>query len=222
MRFIAYYRASTDAQNESGLGLEAQERAVRDYVSRVPGAEIIRSVTEIESGKRNDRPKIAEALRLCRVLGATLLIAKIDRLARNVAFISTLMESGADFVAVDMPQANKLTVHILAAMAEFEREQISNRTKVGLESAKLRGVKLGRPENLRNGHVGRAKGIAKRQREADARAVDYLPEIEALKTAGAVSLRQIAAGLNERRVQAPRGGDWTAVQVSRLLQRLAA
>jgi len=221
MRFISYYRVSTESQRASGLGLEAQERAVVDYVART-GGRIIDSVTEVESGKRNDRPQIAEALRLCRVHKATLLIAKIDRLARNVAFVSTLMESGLDFVAVDFPQATPLTIHILAAMAEFERQQISNRTKAGLESARRRGVRLGKPENLSNRQLGSARGVTVRKAQADSRARDIAPEVAALQAEGATTLRALAAGLTAKGVKAPRGGDWSAIQVSRELKRLTA
>ena len=141
-RFVAYYRVSTEKQGRSGLGLEAQQEAVRTHLNG-GNWHLAAEVVEIESGKRNDRPKLAEALRLCRLHGATLIIAKLDRLARNVAFISNLMESGVEFTAVDFPQANRLTVHILAAVAEHEREMISKRTKDALAAAKARGVKLG-------------------------------------------------------------------------------
>jgi Resolvase, N terminal domain len=146
--FVAYYRVSTERQGRSGLGLEAQQEAVRSYLNggrwRLD-AEVI----EIESGKRSDRPKLAEALRLCRLHGAKLIIARLDRLARNVAFVSALMESGVDFVAVDFPQANRLTVHILAAVAEHEAKAISERTKAALAAAKARGKKLGGHEDRR-------------------------------------------------------------------------
>src|SRR4051812_8938522 len=120
-KFIAYYRVSTDRQGKSGLGLEAQQEAVRSYLNG-GNWQLVAELVEIESGKRSDRPKLQEALKLCRLHGATLIIAKLDRLARNVAFVSNLMESGVDFVAVDFPQANRLTVHILAAVAEHEAE----------------------------------------------------------------------------------------------------
>jgi DNA invertase Pin-like site-specific DNA recombinase len=129
--FVAYFRVSTDKQGASGLGLEAQREAVARHVAGAGGA-IVAEFQEIESGKRNDRPQIAAALGMCRVRRATLIIAKLDRLARNVAFISSLMESGVDFVAVDNPFATRLTIHILAAVAEHEREMISQRTKAAL------------------------------------------------------------------------------------------
>jgi DNA invertase Pin-like site-specific DNA recombinase len=134
-RFVGYYRVSTAKQGASGLGLEAQREAVRRHATSARGV-IVANFTEIESGKRNDRPQIAAALAACRARKATLVIAKLDRLARNVAFISNLMESGVDFVACDNPNANRLTIHILAAIAEHERAMISERTKAALAAAK--------------------------------------------------------------------------------------
>jgi DNA invertase Pin-like site-specific DNA recombinase len=216
--FVAYYRVSTQRQGRSGLGLEAQQTAVRDYLN---GGDwrLVAEVTEVESGKRTDRPKLAEALKLCRIHDATLIIAKLDRLARNVAFISNLMESGVEFHAVDFPQANRLTVHILAAVAEHEAKIISERTKAALAAAKRRGVKLGGYRGTVISKAMRkasADAIAKR---ADARAVDLGPTIAEVQAAGAKSLRDIATGLNERGIPAARGGQWTAVQVSRVLSR---
>jgi DNA invertase Pin-like site-specific DNA recombinase len=217
-KFVAYYRVSTQRQGRSGLGLEAQQTAVRDYLN---GGDwrLVAEVTEVESGKRSDRPKLAEALKLCRLHGATLIIAKLDRLARNVAFISNLMESGVEFHAVDFPQANRLTVHILAAVAEHEAKIISERTKAALAAAKRRGVKLGGYRGTVISKAMRkasADAIAKR---ADARAADLGPTVAELQAAGAKSLRDIAAGLNERGIPTARGGQWTAVQVSRVLSR---
>ncbi|MXQ11188.1 recombinase family protein [Microvirga makkahensis] len=219
-KFVAYFRVSTVRQGQSGLGLEAQQEAVRTYLSRNDGS-LVAEVIEIESGKRSDRPKLTEALRLCRLHGATLIIAKLDRLARNVAFISNLMDSGVDFVAVDFPQANRLTVHILAAVAEHEREMIAVRTKAALKAAKARGTKLGGDRG--NFATVRAKGppmsIAVRSARADKRAADLVPIIRELQAAGA-SLRTVAATLTERGIQTPRrGGSWSAAQVARVLAR---
>ncbi len=147
IKYVAYYRVSTQRQGRSGLGLEAQRRAVRDYLDG-NGTRVLAEFVEVESGAKSDRPELAKALAACRVHGATLVIAKMDRLARNVAFISNLMESGVEFTAVDFPQANRLTVHILAAVAEHERDMISERTKAALAAAKRRGVKLGTARNL--------------------------------------------------------------------------
>jgi DNA invertase Pin-like site-specific DNA recombinase len=217
-KFVAYYRVSTQRQGRSGLGLEAQQTAVRDYLN---GGDwrLVAEVTEVESGKRSDRPKLAEALKLCRLHGAILIIAKLDRLARNVAFISNLMESGVDFHAVDFPQANRLTVHILAAVAEHEAKVISERTKAALAAAKRRGVKLGGYRGTTMTKAMRraaAEAVAKR---VDARATDLAPTIAELRSAGATSLRAIAAGLNQRGIPTARGGQWSAVQVSRVLGR---
>jgi DNA invertase Pin-like site-specific DNA recombinase len=140
--FVAYYRVSTQRQGRSGLGLEAQQKAVRDHLNG-GNWRIVAEFTEIESGQRPGRPQLAAALKACRAVGATLIIAKLDRLARNVHFVSGLMESGVEFTAVDFPQANRLTVHILAAVAEHEAKMISERTKAALAAAKRRGVKLG-------------------------------------------------------------------------------
>src|SRR5215831_21402287 len=141
-RFVAYYRVSTARQGKSGLGLEAQRAAVSDHLNG-GSWQLLAEFTEVESGKRSDRPKLAEALKACRLKGAKLIIAKLDRLARNVAFISNLMESNVEFEAVDFPQANRLTIHILAAVAEHEAKVISERTRAALAAAKRRGVKLG-------------------------------------------------------------------------------
>src|SRR5271163_2826117 len=141
-RFVSYLRVSTARQGVSGLGLEAQREAVARYLNGGSWS-LVQEVVEIESGKRNDRPAIAEALRLCRLHRATLIIAKLDRLARNVHFISSLMESGVDFVACDFPEANRLTVHILAAVAEHAAAMISARSKAALAAAKARGVARG-------------------------------------------------------------------------------
>ena len=140
-QFAAYYRVSTDRQGRSGLGLEAQQAAVRGYLGK---STPIGEFTEIETGKRNDRPQLELALALCRKRKARLVIAKLDRLSRNLAFIAALMDSGVEFVAVDNPHATRLTLHILAAVAEHEREMIAQRTKAALQAAKARGVRLGR------------------------------------------------------------------------------
>src|SRR3954471_20698344 len=140
-KFVAYYRVSTERQGRSGLGLEAQQQAVRSYLNG-GSWRLVAEVVEVESGKRSDRPKLSEALRLAKLHRATLIIAKLDRLARNVAFVSSLMESGVEFTAVDFPQANRLTIHVLAAVAEHEVAMISARTKAALAAAKARGTPL--------------------------------------------------------------------------------
>ena len=217
-RFVAYYRVSTARQGRSGLGLEAQQQAVRDHLN---GGEwsLAAEVVEVESGKRADRPKLAEALRLCRLHKAVLIIAKLDRLARNVAFVSTLMEAGVEFVAVDFPQANRLTVHILAAVAEHEARMISDRTKAALKAAKARGVQLGGNRGAIITAEARARSVAARSDAAGRRASDILPIIAEIQAAGASSLREIVAQLNERAIPTSRGGTWRAVQVQRVMAR---
>ena len=139
-KFVAYFRVSTDKQGKSGLGLEAQRKAVEDYLNGGTWS-LVGKFTEIESGKRNERPELVKALAVCKRQKAKLVIAKLDRLSRNLAFIATLMDSGVEFVAVDNPHANKLTVHILAAVAQHEREMIAQRTKDAVQAAKARGVR---------------------------------------------------------------------------------
>jgi len=213
-RFVAYYRVSTDRQGQSGLGLDAQRKAVMDYLNG--GAwELVAEYTEIESGKRADRPELQKALEACRRHKARLVIAKLDRLSRNVAFIATIMESGVEFVAVDNPNANKLTVHILAAVAQHEREMISERTKAALQAAKARGKRLGNPRITEAAAIGRE---ALQQANA-AYAANVLPVIREIQAAGAASANAIAAKLNERKVQTRRGGRWSHVQVGALLSR---
>jgi DNA invertase Pin-like site-specific DNA recombinase len=207
-------------QGSSGLGLEAQRASVADYLNGGRW-KLVAEVVEVESGKKSDRPKLAEALRLCRLHGATLVIAKLDRLARNVHFVSSLMESGVEFVAVDFPQANRLTIHILAAVAEHEAKAISERTRAALAAAKARGRVLG---GFR-GHViddgARRASLATRRAVSAARAADIAPVVAELRTSGVTSLLGIASALHERGIPAPRGGaSWSAAQVSRLLARL--
>lgn len=213
-KFIAYYRVSTVRQGRSGLGLEAQKQAVLDYLNG-NGWELVHEYTEVESGKKNNRPQLAEALRDCRRHKATLVIAKLDRLARNVAFIATLMESGVDFVAADMPEANKLTVHIIAAMAEYEREQISKRTKEALKAAKARGVKLGGPQIREVA----ARGRATQAREAREFARNVVPVIRDIQGAGVATLAGIADALNARGIGTARGGRWYPTTVKNVLAK---
>jgi DNA invertase Pin-like site-specific DNA recombinase len=219
-------RVSTQKQGVSGLGLEAQREAVATYLNG-GSWNLIQEVVEIESCKRNDRPALTEALKLCKLHKATLVIAKLDRLARNVHFISGLMESNVDLVAIDMPEANRLVINILAAVAEHEARAISQRTRAALAAAKARGTKLGglRVSAEQFARMGAATIAAARQvrteKAAQARA-EVLPIIEKLQASGATSQREIAAGLNEQGIEAPRGGDWSAVQVKRILDKSLA
>ncbi len=217
-RYIAYYRVSTMRQGKSGLGLEAQKNAVADYLNGGRWS-LLDEVTEVESGTRSDRPALANALALCRLHKATLLVAKMDRLSRNLHFLSGLMESGVDFIACDLPAANRLTIHVLAAVAEAEAEAISARTKAALAAAKARGVKLGgdRGNIASVSRKGASASARARGAEARRRAADLEPVIEAIKADGAVSLRDIADGLNRRGITTARGGEWSAVQVRRVL-----
>lgn len=218
-RFVSYLRVSTTRQGKSGLGLEAQRAAVAGYLNGGRWS-LIEEVIEVESSKHNARPKLAHALALCRLRKATLVVAKLDRLARNVAFLSNLMESNVDFVAVDFPQANTLTVHILAAVAEHEGKMISERTKAALTAAKARGTKLG---GDRAGSIagqalkGNRASVKVRQANAEKRAADLLPVIEQARADGATSLRQIATFLNQRGIPTARGCAWNAAQVQRIL-----
>jgi DNA invertase Pin-like site-specific DNA recombinase len=213
-RFVAYYRVSTDRQGQSGLGLEAQQKAVMDYLNG--GAwELVAEFIEVESGKRADRPELARALEACRKHKCKLVIAKLDRLSRNLAFIATLMNSGVEFVAVDNPHANKLTIHILAAVAEHEREAISERTKAALAAAKARGKRLGTPDP--KGAVKRMHGALKANTARFA--ANVVPIIREIQRAGYASHNAIAGQLNARKVATARGGKWTHVQVRQILDR---
>jgi len=221
-RYIAYYRVSTQRQGRSGLGLEAQRQAVFDRLCG--NGELIAEYTEVESGRKNDRPRLAEALAACRLHRATLIIAKLDRLARNVAFVSNLMEAGAgvEFEAVDFPQANRLTIHILAAVAEHEAQMISDRTRVALAAAKARGVRLGGYRNRAGTCNDLIRARAARTDNAVRRASDLCATIHEIQNDGAQSLCALAFGLNQRGITAPRGGKWCGAQVKRVLTRLAA
>lgn len=218
LKFIAYYRVSTKRQGISGLGLDAQKGAVAGYLAEVHG-QLVAEFCEIEHGTRrgNNRPVLAEAMKQCRIHRATLIIAKLDRLARSVHFVSGLMESGVEFVACDYPTANRLTIHIIAAMAEHEAQLISERTKVALAAAKRRGTILGGARDSSTCRKGAKQSGKVRAEHAQRRAADLLPVIAAIKAEGSTSLHQIAAGLNQRGIPAARGGMWSATQVSRTL-----
>jgi DNA invertase Pin-like site-specific DNA recombinase len=207
--FIAYFRVSTDRQGRSGLGLDAQREAVARYLESIGGI-LFAEFTEIETGKRNDRPELERALAICRRQKARLVIAKLDRLSRNVAFIAAMMDSGVEFVACDNPHATRLTLHILAAVAEHEREMIAARTKAALQAAKARGVRLGQNGNRlamgnRSAAISRANGLK-----------NILKELSGLST------RQIAAELTARGIATPRGGRWHPQTVLRLQARICS
>lgn len=208
MRYVAYYRVSTAKQGTSGLGLAAQEAAVRTFI---PG-EPIAAFTEVESGKRDDRPQLAAALAHAKRHKATLVIAKLDRLARDVHFISGLLKSGVEIRACDIPTANRMVLHIMAAVAEGEREMISERTKAALAAARARGVRLGTPHTQRLAQ--------ERQLAADARAIALLAPIAALRLKGVTSVREIAAALNVIGARTSSGGRWHTTSVQRVLKRI--
>ena len=211
--FVAYLRVSTVRQGESGLGLEAQRAAVEAF-ARQHGGAIVASYVEVETGKRADRPELAKALCAARKAKATLLIAKLDRLARNVAFIANLMDAGVEFLACDQPFASRLTLHILAAVAEDEARRISERTKAALQAAKARGRKLGSPIAAETVAKARAARCAYAAR-ANATTVAVVREIQA---SGVQTLSDIAKVLIARGVKTPAGrSEWQAVQVARLL-----
>lgn len=209
-RFVCYYRVSTQRQGESGLGLEAQRRAVESFLKSKEG-EVVAEFTEVESGRKSARPQLAEALALCRRKRAILVIAKLDRLARNVHFVSGLMEAGVEFIAVDQPTKDRFMLHIQAAFAEEESRRISQRTKAALQSAKLRGVDIGA-----NGRV-----LAKKNKEAaEAKAEDYRATVMNHIAAGSDSIRALMASLNREGVPSPGGASWHLPTTHRLLRRL--
>jgi DNA invertase Pin-like site-specific DNA recombinase len=200
------------------LGLEAQRAAVAAHVTG--RGEVVAEYVEVESGKRADRPELARALAEAKRAGAVLLIAKLDRLARNVAFIANLLESGVEVTAADMPEANRFVLHIMAAVAEQEGRAISERTKAALAAAKARGVKLGwsNPERASEQRQAAKKGAAVRMVKADDFAASVLPVIRDLRSSG-ISLRGVANILNERRFETARGGKWQATTVRNMLAR---
>ena len=209
--FVVYLRVSTTAQGQSGLGLDAQESAVARYLEAYPGeAKVLETVTEIESGKGGvDRPELARALRRCRLSGATLVVAKLDRLSRDQVFIHGLRDTGVRFVAADMPEANTLTLGVMAALAQYERELISERTRAGLAAAKARGVKLGGPNLDRDRNVDTRAATAARVRSAAARSdelrsviAEFRGESDHILTLAAIAERLNAAGYRTARGKA--------------------
>jgi DNA invertase Pin-like site-specific DNA recombinase len=222
MKIVSYLRVSTAKQGHSGLGLEAQRSAIQAYADG-RGAKVSREFVEIESGKLNARPQLATALHLAKVTGAVLVIAKLDRLSRNAAFLLTLRDSGVKFIAADMPDANELTVGIMALVAQQEREAISKRTKEALQAAKRRGSILGNPNGaaaLKRAAKGNTAGLEAIRNKANNHAADLKPVIADLAAESITSLGAIAAALNERGMKTPRGGHWHKSSVSNLLARL--
>ena len=225
MLFVGYYRVSTASQGASGLGIEGQQEAVNRFASSRDGT-IVEEFIEVESGKLDARPELCKALAVCRLKNATLLVAKLDRLSRNVAFLSKMMESKVKFIACDNPEANELTLHILAAVAQAERKAISERTKAALQAAKARGKLLGfagRPPEAARAAGGRgaakagAVSGAVRSAAVAGRAHDLAGIVADLRDRGAVTVRAIGAGLEAAGIPAARGGKWSPSAVKRLL-----
>ncbi len=214
-RYIAYYRVSTAAQGRSGLGLEAQQAAVKSFLQgrdHTLSAEFV----EIESGRNSERPRLGEALALARKLKATLVIAKLDRLARSVSFIANLMDAGVEFVACDMPAANRLTLHIMAAVGEAEARMISERTVAALAAAKARGVRLGNHKNLPDAQAAGHKTMVQ---DADDHARKVLATIREIVRNGTISSHKIASTMNERGVPTRRGGSWSGTSILNTIRR---
>ncbi len=218
MQYVTYLRVSTDRQGKSGLGLEAQRKAVSDYVTGK--GQIAAEYVEVESGKKNDRPQLARALAEAKRIGAVLLIAKLGRLARNVAFTANLLEAGVEIAAADMPQANRFLLHVMAAVAEHEAQAISDRTRAALAAAKARGVALGWsiPSRQEEQRQAARKGALRNAGKADQHAANVLPVVNQI-AAGGASLRKIAEELNDRGIKTARGGLWHAATVRNLLGR---
>jgi DNA invertase Pin-like site-specific DNA recombinase len=223
-KFVCYYRVSTSRQGKSGLGLEAQRTAVATYLNG-GNWQIVDEFTEVESGKRSDRPELDKALAAARLHRCPLVVSKVDRLTRSVAFLSRLLEAGVDVRFADLPQIEGATGRFLlqqmVAVAELEAGMISARTKAALAAAKLRGAVLGGNRGVKPSAKVRSRAIQSLQHRADQRAKDLAETIKRLQAGGAESLRAIAAGLNEAGIPTPRGrGCWSAVQVQRTLARL--
>lgn len=214
-KYVAYYRVSTDRQGQSGLGLDAQRAAVAKHIGQ---AELVAEFTEVESGRKNDREQLAAALATAKRAKAMLVIAKLDRLARNVHFVSGLLESGVPFVCADMPEADRTFLQMMAVFAEWEARKISERTKAALAQVKAQGRTLGSPTP----EIGSAAGIARIQAKADAYADRVGPVVrEIISKTGAKTLREIAAELTMRGIETPRGNtEWGVSQVNNLIKRI--
>jgi DNA invertase Pin-like site-specific DNA recombinase len=221
--FCAYLRVSTDKQGRSGLGLEAQQVAIKGFLR--PSDRLVATFTEVESGKKSNRPELHKALARCKATGATLLVAKVDRLSRNLPFLRSLIDGGIDVAFCDMPQVpagamGRFILTQMAAVAELEAGLISERTKAALTAAKARGVVLGgdrgyRPPAPPDGRLGAAASVIARQAKAAKFRFRLLPMVQSMRDAGA-SLRSIASTLNNQGVPSPRAGLWTAAAVRRL------
>lgn len=218
MKYIAYYRVSSKKQGKSGLGLEAQQKLVQDF-ARANGGEIVQEYTEVESGKVDDRPQLLAAIQHANLIGGKLLVGKLDRISRDLHFITSLQKSHVDFVVADMPNCDSFTIHIYGALGQRERELISSRTKAALAAAKARGVKLG-TNNLDPAKAAEYSkaGVEVIKATADNFATKVKPTIAGLQGQG-LSLRGVATELNRLGVQTPRGKQWTATAVKNAMAR---
>ncbi len=217
-KYVAYYRVSTNKQGYQGLGMEAQHESVASFIDST-GGELIEEYTEVKSGKRNDRPELEKALRKCKLTGFTLLIAKLDRLSRNASFLLSIRDSNIKFVAADMPEANNLTIGLMACLAEYESELISKRTKAALKVAKSRGTVLGNPrlDEVRSTDVTAAQTARlEKARERNREILEVISEIQK-DTNDKLSLRAIANRLNAAGYTTARGKEWQATSVNRVL-----
>ncbi|WP_417676737.1 recombinase family protein [Pseudodonghicola sp.] len=222
MRIVSYIRVSTARQGASGLGIEAQRAEIAAYAA-AQNATITAEYIEVESGKKNDRPELERAIREARLTGSKLVIARLNRLSRNAAFLLNLRDSGVDFVAADMPNANSMTVGVMALVAQEEREAISRNTKAALAAAKARGQRLGNPNGaaaLRRAGKGNVDAVQAVKTRADARANQIADILEELETTGFTTLTAIADELNRRAIKTARGGRWHPSSVANLRNRL--
>jgi DNA invertase Pin-like site-specific DNA recombinase len=221
-RFVCYYRVSTAEQGKSGLGLAAQKKTVENYLNG-NGHEILGEFTEVESGGNNHRPELAKAIRACRLKKARLIVSKLDRLSRDLGFITELQRSGVPFVVAEMPDATELTVNIYAALAQHERKVIGQRTKDALAALKAKGVKLGNPCLKRGERVPGSGNTAQANLARSQKAGEYALAIDDVileaKAEGSASLREIAAWLNEHGYKTRRGRGWNAAGVGRTIKR---
>lgn len=217
-RYVAYYRVSTAKQGRSGLGLDAQKHAVETHLTACSGR-VLAEYVEVESGRRRDRQELKRAIDHARATRSRLIIAKLDRLARNVSFTATLMDSGIEFVCCDLPQANRFTIHVMAALAEMEAEMISTRTKAALAEAKKRGVTLGNPRLAEFRGSPEAASEAWRAMSAS-RASAYLGLVLEARKAGIETLQGVADYLNGKGALTPGGRHWYPTTIKRLLSRL--
>lgn len=226
-KFVAYFRVSTARQGRSGLGMAAQQHAVEAFLSGI-GGRVLDTFTEVESGGRSDRPELHKALRRAKVSGARVIIAKMDRLSRNPAFLLTLRDSGVSFVAADMPDADETVVGIMAVIAGAERRMIGQRTKDALAVVRRRlakeGRSLGNPNGaaaLRRADKGNTAALARIAEQTMARTENYRETVADIDPTGILSLRELATELNQREIETPRGGRWYPASVARLRERLS-